>query len=622
MNALNGLNVNQLSKILTDLGVPGRSSLRKKNEKVDRISKEDPSKINDYLIKYGKQPINQVKKARSSNENESPRDPKPISKRSKKHESQLRTKFKKESEKARSEIDRLEAEREEKLIKLNKLKKGPHPGFKKKRARVLAREAADIGVKIEQLTKRVKEIESNPKFQKSIEISQRLKENKRIRKKLEELNRKIRRTKGKSKRNLIRKQEALKLQLIDTAPKLIDGAFGGNYSKYRIEGMDVPTFFSKIRASIGNVLRKETLQRSIRCQTTTWIRFIKDNEHIDKAFNSRMTPVYMLTEMEPIVQEMIAHMSHQIDNPALRDSKFIFDKLLYTDINIHRLLLTRGYSYIPLPDWLAKKKVIINPKNLDNKCFKWAVIAGLRWEEIGTNPERISKLRKYEDEFDWNEIMYPVSTKNIGKFESRNGIGVNLLAVEGRTIYICRKVGNYERKVNLMILEKDDKKHYVAVRSISRLLSMANSRHKESQYFCDNCLNGFKTQESRDVHYKYCAYNEPVKIEMPKGNAIVKYSNGQHQFKVPFIMYADFESILEPIQGARNNPNLPSTRGINSHVPSGCCLHTKFAYGEVKNPTTQYRDVDCVERFCEKIISEAKRLYNSFPEVPMLKLTK
>ena len=89
---------------------------------------------------------------------------------------------------------------------------------------------------------------------------------------------------------------------------------------------------------------------------------------------------------------------------------------------------------------------------------------------------------------------------------------------------------------------------------------------------------------------------------MPNKEPIVKYSNGQHQFKVPFIMYADFGSILEPIQG--------------------WCLHTKFAYGKVNDPTTQYRGTDCVEKFCEKIISEAKRLYSSFPEVPMLKLTK
>ena len=109
---------------------------------------------------------------------------------------------------------------------------------------------------------------------------------------------------------------------------------------------------------------------------------------------------------------------------------------------------------------------------------------------------------------------------------------------------------------------------------------------------------------------------------MPDKNPIVRYSNGQHQYKVPFIMYADFESILEPIQGAKNNPNASSTRGVNSHVPSGWRLHSKFAYGKVKKPTTQYRGPNCVERFCEHIISEAKRLYNSFPEVPMIPLTK
>ena len=591
--------------------------------------------INEYLIRYGKQPIRievetptnrSTWKPERRNIVKTVHEPiaKPLSERQKKRKNNERNKLTKESNNFRKEIDNLQLEKEGILDKVKKLKKA-HSGFKRKRIRKLNRESKNIEMQIEQLTKRLKVIESNPKFQKSIEISQQSNENKRIKKKLEEINRKIRHAKAKSKRNLMLKREALKLQLTDASPKLIDGAFGGNYSKYRIEGIegiDIPTFFSKIRASIGNVLRKETSQRAIRCQTTTWLRFIKDDEYVDKAFNSRMTPVYMLSEMEPIVQEMLSHMSNQIDNPALRDSKFIFDRLLYTDINIHRLLLTRGSSYIPLPDWLVRKKAIINPQNLDNKCFKWAVIAGLKWEEIDCHPERISKLRRYETEFDWNEITYPVSTKNITKFESRNGIGVNLLALEGRTIYICRKAGNYERKVNLMILEKDDKKHYVAVKSISRLLSSMNNKHEKAQHFCDNCLNGFKTQESRDAHYEYCAHNEPVKIEMPDKNPIVRYSNGQHQFKVPFIMYADFESILKPIQGAKNNPNMSSTRRVNLHVPSGWCLHSKFAYGKVNNPTTQYRGADCVEKFCEKIISGAKRLYSSFPEVPMVKLTK
>ena len=160
--------------------------------------------------------------------------------------------------------------------------------------------------------------------------------------------------------------------------------------------MDVPTFFSKIRSSIGSVLRQETSKRSIRAQTTTWLRFTKEDEQVNLAFNSLMTPVYMLSDIDSIVQGMINHMAKQVDNPALRDSKFVFDKILQTDISYRRLMLTRGSSFIKLPDWLAKKKAILNPKNLDEKCFKWAVIAGLKWEEIDCHPERVSKLRKYE----------------------------------------------------------------------------------------------------------------------------------------------------------------------------------------------------------------------------------
>ena len=54
----------------------------------------------------------------------------------------------------------------------------------------------------------------------------------------------------------------------------------------------------------------------------------------------------------------------------------------------------------------------------------------------------------------------------------------------------------------------------------------------------------------------YCKSNKAVKIETPIKKPIVEYSDGQYQFKVPFMMYADFESILEPIQGASNDPEI------------------------------------------------------------------
>ena len=67
---------------------------------------------------------------------------------------------------------------------------------------------------------------------------------------------------------------------------------------------------------------------------------------------------------------MIAHMMTQIEDPALLNSRFRFDEVLFLDISFHWLNLTRGNSYLPLPDWLARKKAIINPQNEDQECCK------------------------------------------------------------------------------------------------------------------------------------------------------------------------------------------------------------------------------------------------------------
>ena len=173
-----------------------------------------------------------------------------------------------------------------------------------------------------------------------------------------------------------------------------------------------------------------------------------------------------------------------------------------------------------------------------------------------------------------------------------------------------------------MLITENNHKHYVAIKSLSRLLSKQNSKHKEAQHFCMHCLQGFREEHSRDKHIGYCKNNEAVHIEMPHKKPIVEYSDGQFQFKVPFIMYADFESILEPIQGPGNNPSISSTRGVNIHTPSGWCVYSKFAYGKVTNPLQEYRGTDCISKFCEHIIAEAQHLNDSFPEKPMKPLTK
>ena len=86
-------------------------------------------------------------------------------------------------------------------------------------------------------------------------------------------------------------------------------------------------------------------------------------------------------------------MRTQIENPTLANSRFVFDEVLFLDVNFHQLNFTRGSSYIPLPDWVAKKKAVINPKNEnDEECFKWAVTVALHHEEIGKDHNLYQRL--------------------------------------------------------------------------------------------------------------------------------------------------------------------------------------------------------------------------------------
>ena len=134
---------------------------------------------------------------------------------------------------------------------------------------------------------------------------------------------------------------------------------------------------------------------------------------------------------------MTANMKFQIENPVLLNSRFIFDEFLYLDVNFHQLNLMRGSSYLSLPDWLARKKAIVNPHNNNEECFKWSVIAV---EKVGMkDPQKVSNLRKFTDNYDWSGLEFPISIKDIGKFENRNNISVDVLTVEGRGIYIHRK---------------------------------------------------------------------------------------------------------------------------------------------------------------------------------------
>ena len=401
----------------------------------------------------------------------------PLTKRQLKHRRNRDSKLAKKFKNLEKEKDNLKSQMEALEDKITKASKNTNARFKRKKIRSMKREADKIAEKLRESEVALKLLE--PRVPKDRISGAPLKQhpsnrNKCTEAKIAEINKKIRRAKNRrNKERLIAQRNSLRLDL-------------NAYRRYRMDGilgMDPDTFLNRIRSFLIDLQKKESRTGAVRSQTATWIRFRKDRELVELAFNSRMTNVYNLSDMDEIVNEMITHTKEQIENPALLNSRFVFDEVLFTNVDFHQLNLMRGSSYLPLPNWLARKKAIINPKNEDQECFKWAVIVASRWEEINNNPERISKLKRFEKDFDWSGIEFPVSVKDIKKFEFRNQISINLLAIEGEQIYICRKGGNYEHIINLMLITGNNRKHYVTIKSLSRLLSSQNTKHKGKNTF-------------------------------------------------------------------------------------------------------------------------------------------
>ena len=202
----------------------------------------------------------------------------------------------------------------------------------------------------------------------------------------------------------------------------------------------------------------------------------------------------------------------------------------------------RGETWVALPKELVNKGAIINPKNNDNKCFLWCVLRALNPKD--GNQERIDKkLKEKENTLNMEGIEYPVSLKDIDKFERQNpSISITVFGYDEKSVCPLRNSNNTNREhdIILILIKEEGVNDYCIVKNLSRLLSSQVSKHDGKKYFCKRCLNPFSTQKALDKHEEYCGNHEAVKINMPEKGTMLKFKNCHREEKVPFVIYADF----------------------------------------------------------------------------------
>ena len=235
----------------------------------------------------------------------------------------------------------------------------------------------------------------------------------------------------------------------------------------------------------------------------------------------------------------------------MRGSDFVFNGINYFYYDFNRVSISKGGSYIESPKWLKDKKSTVNQKNNDNKCFQYATTLALNFDRVTNHPERVTKVKSFIDKYNWNDINLPTIRKDWNRFEVNNkNVALNILYVPFNTkiIEITYK-SKYnlvrDNQVILLMISNGENWHYLAVKSLPRLLRGITSNH-DGGYYCLNCFHSYRTENKLNFHKKVCENHGYCNIErLNSNNILIKYDRGDKSLKLPFIIYADLECILK-----------------------------------------------------------------------------
>ena len=409
-------------------------------------------------------------------------------------------------------------------------------------------------------------------------------------------------------------------------------AFKGFTSQYVIKGSpdyDTTTFLTVAKPFLINIMDKNRnikVRLYLNCVMKrtdtdgfTVIRKFAFHSVGQKIITETTNPHEIYKEMMDEIEEEVQKVEHAAG------SGWVFVEVenltLHTDIWDP----IKASSYIDLPKELKNKNAIINMKNEDNKCFLWCVLRALNPKD--THPERIDKdLKSKEHTLNMEGITYPVDIKDINRFEKQNpDISISVLGYsKDERIYPLRiskftkakKEDERKHNIVLLLIKNGDNSHYCYVKKLSALLSSQVNKHDHKLYFCLNCLNGYDDPEKLEKHKEYCSEEESIKINMPSPDTYIKFKNFLYSERAPFAIYADFESIVKPLETCEPDPNKSYTLKYQKHEPVSFVYYIKsFNENVYKSKLRSYvkeneEDPDTIDVFINwleedvKIISE------------------
>ena len=151
-------------------------------------------------------------------------------------------------------------------------------------------------------------------------------------------------------------------------------------------------------------------------------------------------------------------------------------------------------------------------------------------------------------------------------------------------IYISKET--FEDKMNLLLITKDEKKHYVLIKDFNSFI-YNQSKHKERKHFCMYCLQCFSSETILSNHVNnFLIINGIQAINMPKqGKNLLKFNNFHKQLPVPFVIYADLEAITKKVEEQNEETHQDEkegsyTKAYQTHEDCGCGYKVVCCYDD------------------------------------------
>ena len=136
--------------------------------------------------------------------------------------------------------------------------------------------------------------------------------------------------------------------------------------------------------------------------------------------------------IKSLFQSFIQRYEESLQN-KMKGSDFEVDGINFLYYDFNKTSIYRGDTYVDSPKWLKDKRSTINPKNKDNKCFQYAATLALNIDKINKDPQRISKIKPFIDQYNRIDIEFPPTGKDWRKFELNNKVALNILYVPHNT---------------------------------------------------------------------------------------------------------------------------------------------------------------------------------------------